>query len=86
MRLFTACDGTWCPFLETNRSPGGYSLRDMKAISMQVSIGHQPSGSKLVLGLATLTVMASLGYAFWYLVLAVQCWVACSPWAVQIIQ
>jgi len=58
----------------------------MKAISMQVSTGCQPSGPKLVLGLATLTVMAGLGYAFWYLVLAVQCWVASSPWAAQIIQ
>jgi hypothetical protein len=73
-------------FLETNRSPDGYSLRDMKAISMQVSIGRQPSGSKLVLGLAALAVVAGLGYAFWCLVFAVQCWVASSPWAVQIIQ
>jgi hypothetical protein len=40
----------------------------------------------LVLGLATLAVMASLGCGFWYLVLAVQGWVASSPWAAQIIQ
>lgn len=53
---------------------------------MRVSMGHQSSGPKLVLALATLAVMAGLGYAFWYLVLAVQCWVASSPWAVQIIQ
>jgi hypothetical protein len=86
MRLFTACDGTWFAFLETNRSPGGYSLRDMKAISMQVSIGCQPSGRNLVLGLATLAVMTGLGYAFWCLALAVQCWAASSPWAAQIIQ
>ena len=79
MRLFTACDGTWGHFLETNRSLGGYSLRDMRTISMRVPIGCQPSGRNLVLGLATLAVMAGLGYAFWYLVLAVQCWVARSP-------
>ena len=86
MRLFTACDGTWGHYLETNRSPGGYSLRDMKAISMQISIGRQPSGCNLVLGLATLAVVAGFGYAFWYLALAVQCWAASSPWAAQIIQ
>lgn len=49
-------------------------------------MGHQSPGPKLVLVLAKIAVMAGLGYAFWYLVLAVQCWVACSPWAVQIIQ
>jgi len=58
----------------------------MKAISMQVSTGCQPSEPKLVLVLATLTVMAGLGYAFWCLVFAVQCWAASGPWAVQIIQ
>ena len=86
MRLFTACDGTWGHFLETNRSLGGYSLRDMRTISMRVPIGCQPSVRNLVLGLATLAVMAGLGYAFWYLALAVQCWAASSPWAAQIIQ
>jgi hypothetical protein len=58
----------------------------MKTISMRVSIGCQPSGPKLVLVLATLTGMAGLGYAFWSLALAVQCWAASSPLAVQIIQ
>ena len=86
MRLFTACDGTWGHYLETNRSPGGYSLRGMRTILMRVTIGCQPSSPNLVLGLAALTLMAGLGYAFWCLALAVQCWAASSPWAAQIIQ
>jgi hypothetical protein len=58
----------------------------MKTISMRISMGRQSSGPKSMLLLATLAVMAALGYAFWYLAFAVQCWVASSPWAAQIIQ
>lgn len=53
---------------------------------MRISMGRQSAGPKFVLVLATLAGMAGLGYAFWYLAFAVQCWVASSPWATQIIQ
>jgi hypothetical protein len=73
-------------FLETICSPRGYFPQDMKTISMRVSIGREPSGRTLAPVLAVLTVMAGLGYAFWYLALSVQDWVASSSWAAQIIQ
>jgi hypothetical protein len=73
-------------FLETNCSPRGYFPQDMKTISMRVSIGREPPGHTLAPVLATLVVVAGLGYAFWYLALSVQGWVASSSWAAQIIQ
>jgi len=58
----------------------------MKTIAMRISHGCGPVGRKLTLVLATLAVMAGLGYACLCLLYVVQSWAASTTWAAQIIQ
>jgi hypothetical protein len=58
----------------------------MKALSLRISPACKPTIGRLAPGLAALTAMAGIGYAFWCLLSVLQSWAAATPWASQIIQ
>jgi hypothetical protein len=58
----------------------------MRTISIVISGGGEPQGRKMALVLATVALIAGIGYVFWRLLDVVQNWAAATPWAAQIIQ